>query len=218
MSCADEIQPSILVAKSSTQLAASDFSSKASVTSVPTQTTSRPSLSKFELSKFDDRPSRAFDSFFAISYTKVKAAHYHESCLSTNLAASWNKVIEGKLGADSEFLVSPKLEETRFFTELDIKLKPMDIVLSSAIVAPFVKLAKEIVSVALHQNRRSRKNEPSLLRSSQRIWTSGNMPLTYLNAGKIRLFFKTALSENPDTLIVQVPSTTITSQVIVLIT
>jgi len=169
--------------------------------------------SKFKLTKFDDRPARAFNSFFAASFTEVQAAHYHESCLSKDLAASWNKVVEGKQKTDSDLFVSPDLERRRFFTELDMKVKPMDIILSADVMTPFTKLMKEIVSVALHENERMKKCRPIMRTLQTPIWTSGNMPLAYLNSGRIRLFLKTSCTENPNTLIVQIPSMSLTSQV-----
>jgi len=179
---------------------------------------SQSALPKIKISKLDDRAGRAVDSFFAISYTQVQAAHYHSACVANDITANWNKVVEGKRRADSEsLLISSDQEKNRYFAELDVKVKPMDFILSPAVIGPFIKLAKEIVSVALHKKETSRKSTQrplgTLHSNNPTCWNSSNLPLAYLNAGRIRVFLQTDSAESPDTLLIQIPSIRLTSQV-----
>ena len=109
-------------------------------------------------------------------------------------------------------LIDPTGQPTRFLTEFDIEVGPIDVFLPTKLLQPLLTLAKPMLA-----SGEAQQGTTSSVTSSLLNWNSSTLPMVYLKAARLRLFLLLPDASHdplqPDFLLLQLQRASVTAQV-----
>ena len=109
-------------------------------------------------------------------------------------------------------LIDPTGQPTRFLTEFDMEVGPIDVFLPTKLLQPLLALTKPMLGA-----EEAQQGSTSSVTSSLLHWNSSTLPMVYLKAARLRLFLLLPDASHdpllPDFLLLQLQRASVTAQV-----
>ena len=122
------------------------------------------------------------------------------------------KKLRSSASKEKLVLIDAAGQPTRFLTEFDVEVGPIDVFLPTKLLQPLLNLSKPLLG-----SGKANKKSNSPVSSSLLPWNSSTLPMAYVKAARLRLFLLLPDASHdpllPDFLLVQLQRASLTSQV-----
>ena len=122
------------------------------------------------------------------------------------------KKLRSSASKEKLVLIDAAGQPTRFLTEFDVEVGPIDVFLPTKLLQPLLTLSKPLLGTG-----KANKKSNSPVSSSLLPWNSSTLPMAYVKAARLRLFLLLPDASHdpllPDFLLVQLQRASLTAQV-----